>query len=59
MDSRRDLGLSGVESYPLRQVDGHWEFLGKPSTPDRHWKSLIEQISDQEIRQKKQLKSLI
>ena len=59
MDSRRDLGFSGVEGYPLRQVDNHWEFLGNPSTPDRHWKGLIKQMSDQEIKQKKRLQSLI
>lgn len=59
MDSRRDLGLQGVEGYPLRQTDNGWEFLGKPSTPVKHWKSLIEQMSDQEIKQKKQLESLI
>lgn len=55
--ARRRLGFDGLEDSHVRLVngDGEFAFTGKPGTPPRHWRSIIDTIPEAEKERKRKL----
>lgn len=56
LDIRLSLGHDGIEGRAINWTDNGFSFTGSPHTPPYHWKSLIDQMSSEEIGLKKMLK---
>lgn len=55
LETRRALGLKGLEGSQVRWTGDDFECTGQPITPPRHWGALIDGISPEEKRRKKTL----
>ena len=55
IELRENLGYKGLEESQIHLTNEGFEFTGDPRTPPRHWKQLIEMMSQEEIEQKRAL----
>ena len=56
LEVRKRLDFEGIENSHIRWIDDGFEFFGEPKTPPRHWRTLIDQMSEEEKLRKKRLK---
>lgn len=57
MEHRRSFGWDGIENpdYQISLAPEGIQFNGRPCSPPRHWDTLIQQMSPEEIEQKQNL----
>ena len=52
---RKDAGFEGIEKSQVKWTDDGFVFTGQPTTPPRYWRTLIDQMSAEEIARKRNL----
>ena len=55
LEFRQILGYEGLAGSQVQLIDEGFEFTGDTRTPSRHWKQLIDVMSEEEIDQKRTL----